>query len=385
VIRVLVDGLPITNLSGRHVVMGHLAHAALATAETHRWIVLYHRANADLRCDLGSHVIWKECPSWTVRWMGRRAWQNARLRAVAEEVGADVVLSPSGTLLPRVAVPQVVYAMNPWALADGLDRTPTGSAKAALQRRAYARAVRGAAAFLFLSEYLREAYRANAGVRERASEVAYPGIDDDVFGAAARSDVGGRSSDQVVCASVMAAHKGVETVVEAVAELRAQGVGLRLVLAGPWPDDRYARRILRLIEERGLGSAVTVTGHLRRPDLHRLYRQSRLFALMSRTESFGIPAAEAQAYGTPVVSSDTGAIREVCGAGGLYPPVGDVRATAETIGSLLSDDRLWRRTSEAARENARRFQWSRCAPAFLRGIELGLGPAAECPGTASSC
>src|SRR5205814_9497520 len=116
-------------------------------------------------------------------------------------------------------------------------------------------------------------------------------------------------------------------------------------------------RIARWIEARGLRSAVTVTGYLSRADLHHLYGQSRVFALMSRTESFGIPAAEAQAFGTPVVSSATGAIREVCGEGGLYPPVGDVGATADAIGSLLADDRQWRKVSEAARANARRFEW----------------------------
>ena len=80
-----------------------------------------------------------------------------------------------------------------------------------------------------------------------------------------------------------------------------------------------------------------------------------------------------------------GAIREVCGEGGLYPPAGDVGATADAIGSLLADDRQWRKVSEAARANARRFEWGRCVPAFLKGIDLALGAAGRRAGTPSPC
>jgi glycosyltransferase involved in cell wall biosynthesis len=383
VIRVLVDALPTTNLSGRHVLIGHLSRVAPWTTETHRWTILYHHANADMRADFGSNVTWRECPPRTAAWIGRRVWQHTGLRRVVEEICADVILSPSGTTLPGCPTPQVVYAMNPWALVKGLEWSLGEKAKAALQRRAYARAMRDAAGFLFLSQYLRDAYRDNAGRKERASEIVYPGIDDDIFERAARRAPELRRSDQVVCASMMAAHKGVETVVEAIAQLRNRGVRVRLLLAGPWPDPWYAQRIDKLIAALRLADSVTITGRLPRADLHRTYRESRVFALMSRAESFGIPAAEAQAFGTPVVSSATCAIPEVCGAGGLYPAVGDVGATADAIGSLLNDRSLWKRTSEAARDNARRFEWSRCAPAFLHGIERGTGADRAAPAVGS--
>ncbi len=63
--RVLVNGLSVTNLSGRHVLLGHLRQIAKWAAGEHDFVVLHHAANADMRCDMGPHVDWIECPRRT--------------------------------------------------------------------------------------------------------------------------------------------------------------------------------------------------------------------------------------------------------------------------------------------------------------------------------
>jgi len=258
--------------------------------------------------------------------------------------------------------------MNPWALVPGIHFRMSEKIKAALQRRAYRQAMRVADTMLFLSEYMRQAYRKNAGFNEKVSEVVYTGIDDEIYTLAESLRTSVRKKPlQIVSVSVMAPHKGIETVVQALSLLhRSFGIHASLLLVGGWPDPVYEQGIRALVRELGLEGAVTFKGHVSREELYRLYAESSLFCLMSRCESFGIPAVEAQAFGTPVVSSNCCAIPEVCGAGGIYPAPDDTSEVAACIARLLTDNVAWEKLSRAAVENAARYRWDICSRPFVR-------------------
>jgi len=277
------------------------------------------------------------------------------------------MFTPSGTLVPGFELPQVVFAQNPWALVTGIMRTWPEKGKAALQRRNYRRATEKSSFMIFNSEYMRKAYRQNAGLQERASEVVYQALDDGTHAIAARMRTHvKRKPLQIVCVSAMAAHKGVETVVSALSLLRSQHrIPARLILAGAWPDSDYQRKIQDLIERLGLRDSVDIEGHVSRERLNTLYAESRVFALMSQCESFGIPSIEAQAFGTPVVSSNCCAIPEVCGEGGYYPEPGNAEATADSLAQLLDDESTWDQLSRKAVENASRYRWDVCSRGML--------------------
>lgn len=365
--RVLVNALSVTNMSGRHVLMGHLSRLAEWTRGEHEYVVLFHAANRDICRDLGAHVSWQECPGFTAHWAGRAAWESARLPSLASKVKADFMFTPSGTVVPGLSLPQVSFAQNPWSLVRDLQRNTAESIKAGLQRRNYRQAMHKAAMMIFNSEYMRSAYRENAGFRERRSEVVYQALDEETHQAAAVARrKGGRKDLQILSVSAWAPHKGVETVLEALRLLRtAHGVPANLVLAGPWPDAAYAQRMRKLISQHRLEDAVVIRGHVSREELDRLYAESRIFTLMSHCESFGIPALEAQAFGTPVVSSNCCAIPEICGGGGVYPQPGDSVGVAEKMVTLLNDTESWTRLSEQAVANAAKFHWAHCSRKLL--------------------
>lgn len=164
----------------------------------------------------------------------------------------------------------------------------------------------------------------------------------------------------------MAPHKGVEVLIEALGMLRRRhGCDATLVLVGAWPDSAYEQRMRHLVAELSLEPFVDFRGHVPQVELYAAYAESRVFALMSRCESFGIPAVEAQAFGTPVISSNTCAIPEVCGAGGMYPGPRDVEGTAEALAVLIEDDARWEAAAKRARENAARFHWDQCSAPFV--------------------
>lgn len=364
---ILVNSLSVTNQSGRHVLLGHLDQVASWSRDRHRFVVLYHAANADIVRDLGATVGWHRAPGWTSNWAGRVLWERVCLGRVAAQVQAGCVFTPSGIAVGGLAVPQVVFCQNPWCLVPGLRRTWREKAKAMLQRRAYRRTVCLGQVMVFNSEFMRRAYERNAGCALGRSVVVYQAADDATFAAAARlRGTVERRPLSIVSVSAMAPYKGAETLVGALGMLRRTlQVPATLTLIGGWPDEAYRRMIEAQVDRLGLRNAVTFAGHVPQEHLHRAYATARVFCLMSRCESFGIPAVEAQCFGTPVVSSRCCAIPEVAGDGGLYPPPGDTEGTAQALGKLLRDDGAWADLSRRAIANAERFRWCLCSRPLL--------------------
>ena len=360
--KVLVNALSVTNMSGRHVLLGHLSRFAAWTADRHEYTVLYHAANKDLVRDLGKNVQWLECPPSTAGWVSRAVWERNSLSRTIASTRSQVVYSPAGTTTPGVDVPQVAFAQNPWALVPELNRRPAEHAKAWLQRIAYREAMATADVMVFNSRFMHDAYKRNARRDARASRIIYQGIDEETFDAAASARDSSRKPWQIVSVSAMASHKGVETLVAAIGRLRTgHRLPATLLLIGSWPDSRYRARIERQVQQLGLEDAVEFVGHVSRQELHNAYATSRIFSLMSRCESFGIPAVEAQAFRTPVVSSNCTAIPEVCGEGGVFPRADDDVQVAEALAELLTNEERWSELSARARANAERFRWDVCS------------------------
>ncbi len=375
--RILVNALSVTNPSGLHVLRGHLEQLVEGLAGGGRFRILCRADMADLREAFADRVDWVFAPAATRGWFFRAVWERIRLAHLARRHGADAYFTPSGIAahLPP-ELPQVVLCQNPWALVPAARRR-RNAAKAWLQRRAYRRTMRAAAAMVFNSRYMQAAYRRNAGFEERRGLVVHQAADEATRARAAAWAGAARRPGRILCVSIMAPHKNAEAVVRALARLRPERPEAHLMFAGSWPDAAYERRIRGLVAALGLGAAVEFAGFVPRDRLDQLYAESRVFCLMSRCESFGIPAIEAQGFGTPVVSSTAGAIPEICGAGGIYRDPDDVEGVAAALRTLIADDAAWAQCSAAARENAARFSWAECSRPL---VELLRGDIAASPG-----
>lgn len=75
-------------------------------------------------------------------------------------------------------------------------------------------------------------------------------------------------------------------------------------------------------------------------------------------ESFGLVVAEGMAAGCAVVASDLAAFASVLGDSGVLFPRGNSLRLTEQVNRLLSNPAEARRLGGAARERARRFDWS---------------------------
>ncbi|MCA9053945.1 MAG: glycosyltransferase [Planctomycetaceae bacterium] len=371
--RVLVNTLSIGSLSGQHVVLGFLSRLIPWTEGEHEFILLHDERSELPDAVLGSHVRPLPVSGRLRNWIRRSVWEATRLPALLRDNRVDLLLNPSGALLPNVSIPQVVLCQNPWCFVQAAQQGVIEAFKARLQRSGYRRALQHADLILFISDHLRTLYRQAAGPgAEAPSDIAYVGVNDETFAAA--EALKGRVQRQphlIVSVSAMARWKGVETLVAAVARLRQQGCPALLKLVGPWPDPAYALQIRRQIAESDLTDAVEITGKVSKETLHRCYAEARVFALLSRCESFGIPAAEAQAFGTPAVVTTGCAMPEVCGDGAITVPPDNAPAAADALQTLLESEVDWSRRSEASLSNVERFRWELTARPFLKMFSLG--------------
>ena len=164
--------------------------------------------------------------------------------------------------------------------------------------------------------------------------------------------------------------KGLDTLLDAVARLRAAD-GPRLLVVGgeaDEPTDGHEAALRARADRLGLGDAVRFLGAQPQDVLPLYYAAADVTILPSYYESFGMVALEAMACASPVIASRVGGLTTTVqdGVTGFLVPEGDGRALAERIAALLADpDLAWRVGREGVRWAAR-HRWPCVAEAVCR-------------------
>ncbi|MCS6802714.1 MAG: glycosyltransferase family 4 protein [Chloroflexota bacterium] len=149
----------------------------------------------------------------------------------------------------------------------------------------------------------------------------------------------------------VAKDKGAVHLVEAMRRLWEQGLTATLALAGPTYGDfeRYWAALPETVTRRCRLLGVTL-GDAKRD----LFAATDVFAMPSRTDSFGIVFLEAWTAGIAPVAARAGGVAEVIedGVTGRLVEFGDVPALAEAIRALIADRALAARLAARGREKA---------------------------------
>jgi len=163
-------------------------------------------------------------------------------------------------------------------------------------------------------------------------------------------------------------HKGLDTLLEAVAILARDRPGLEIRVAGRGKD---AEKVAELARNLGIEKNVKLLGAVSDAERNQLFAGAEVQLMPSRFEGFGLAAAEAMAAGVPLVASSVGSLPEVVDAprGAVLVPAGSASALAEAARRLLDDAPARHALSSSARSSARRFSWSAVADAHLRFIQ----------------
>jgi glycosyltransferase involved in cell wall biosynthesis len=383
--------MEVTAGGGSHVAINaHLlsGRTGYRSAGVHQYMyhLLRHLAQADdgLRYTvlLGEGVLPPDAAltSLQSRWPTHRAavrvlWEQLVQPWVLRRIGADLLHAPVfvGPLLARCPVVVTIHDLSFIRFPD-LFRPSNRFYLTVLTRLSARHARRLVAVSAHAAD---EATRLLGVPRERV-DVVYHGVDP-VFRPLPSGEIAafrrrrGLPERFVLFVGTLEPRKNLVRLVEAFARIRDGRVGLVLAGGKGWLyDDLFAR-----VEALGLDDEVVFPGYVMNDELPLWYNAATVLGYPSVYEGFGLPVLEAQACGTPVLTSNTTALPEAAGDAALMVDPYDVEAMAAGLSWLLTDEPLRHQLRELGLAHASQFSWSRTAQetacVYRRALARGEG------------
>ena len=292
-------------------------------------------------------------PAWAPSGLRANAWEQLSLPLALGRRELDVFHTPAGEPPVLASVPHVttVHDVSPLVHPEWFGRRYV-----ALHRTLLPLAVRRSARLITVSAFSRDevvgAYPKAAGktvaVHNGARPPEPPGTPVD----------GLEPGRFLLFVGAANPRKNVARLVRAYAAYRERvDAPVPLVLAGP--ERAHFADSASAIE--GSVPGVRALGFVPEAELRWLYHEAAAFAFPSLYEGFGLPIVEAMGAGTPVLTSDRGAMAEVAGDAACLVDPFDVEALRRGIERVLHDDAYREALSERGRIRAAEFTWERAA------------------------
>jgi glycosyltransferase involved in cell wall biosynthesis len=157
-------------------------------------------------------------------------------------------------------------------------------------------------------------------------------------------------------------YKGLDTLLESFAILRAEFPDLQLVICGkPVATSPDVADLVSVAKAGGL--KVITPGFVTDTELSTLYQTASIYVHPSRYEGFGLMILEAFAAGVPVVTSTASCLPEVAGEAALLANPNDSTELAEKISDILSNPELAATLRELGLARAAEYTWAKTAAA----------------------
>jgi glycosyltransferase involved in cell wall biosynthesis len=354
---------------------------ALLTVEPGIRLTAYVSAQAPenvLRAPWASEVEWVRLPirpllpgpvapvlSMAAQW-GALPWSAARRRL-------DVVHGLAGVgppLHPRVASVVTVLDLIWMRHPDTMTRRATLGMRLAVPRSA-----RAADRVIAISHAAADDLVATLGLPRKRIDVTHLGVRlDEAVSPTPESELRERHGlgpdPFLLCVAQVRPHKNISGLVEALARLGDERLGL--VVVGLHTG--HEAELHELARRLGVEERLRIPGWVSAADLEGLYRATRCFVLPSFEEGFGLPVLEAMRRGVPVACSDTSSLPEVAGdAAELFDPR-DPASIAAAIERIVGDPSARERLIASGLERCRRFTWEETARATAASYRRALGP-----------
>lgn len=311
-------------------------------------------------------------PQSLTRRFKRVQYERIMVPRLIDDHTADFFIQPNGMIIGTLTCHSIAHFGDAGPYDSSTWPTLRSRIIAHAKRRAHRRSLKYASCCTFTSSYLQHLVCEHHSLTPTRAEIIFNGIPSDWLSRsdATTPDVKQRSNE-ILTVSTIHHYKGHETVIRALAQLR-DDAGFRLPryrIIGLHFNRRHANYLMSLTKQLGLNDFVCFEGHIPHSELPTAYERARCFVLMSKCESFGIPAIEAMSFGLPVIASRTCALPEICGDACDFVTVDDVTMLAGTIRRVMTDDLHANSLRKNGFNNVKRFSWNESAMKMANLIE----------------
>ena len=310
--------------------------------------------------------------------VARRFWYEQQvLPGLLQDCGADVLLSTGNFALRKSPVPQILLSRNSLYTSvdfysDLLSRHEYGLWLETRLRSVLAKAsirwadVTVAPSEAFAAELTRLTGRSVVAIHHGFSHETFLGNQSDLPSDVIKSIAVLKGEVKLLFVSHYNYYRNFETLIRALPLLRKR-LGerkIKLLLTcrlekGKNPGSYDPESAARLVRQLGVSDMVTELGEIPYRQLHHLYSSADIYVTPAYSETFAHPLVEAMASGVPVIASDLGVHREICGGAAAYFPRFSPEGLAETVVQVVRSPDISRHMADAGKRRAQDFSWKK--------------------------
>jgi glycosyltransferase involved in cell wall biosynthesis len=144
----------------------------------------------------------------------------------------------------------------------------------------------------------------------------------------------------------------------------------KLIITGSVSGAPYQEKMKAIcdktVAETGMDDRVVFTGFIPERELDFLFKYAQLFIYPSFYEGFGIPILEAMKIGTPVITSNITAMRDVAEDAALLIDPNDTGGIQDAMQKLLTDRELKRELAHKGKMVAADYSWKKTGAQYLK-------------------
>ena len=161
--------------------------------------------------------------------------------------------------------------------------------------------------------------------------------------------------------------KGLRFLINALPRVLKDFPQTHLMVIGKSPNES---KIRKLIDDLCLKERISFKSNLSEEEIVDIYRTSQIAVIPSLYEGFGFGAGEAMACGTPLISTDSGGLKDVIGDSAIKIASGSIEEIENTIISLFQDPEKREQLSLKGRNRMEDlFDWKIAALNYVKVFE----------------